>query len=78
MLEDCGGCGLSEWAWQDTGYGVGVLGPLMYFTSGTQTIRIQGREDGISIDQIVLSPDAYLTSSPGLTKNDTTILNKTQ
>ena len=29
----------------------------MYFaTTGPQTIRIQRREDGISIDQIVLSP----------------------
>jgi len=49
----------------------------MYFTAGPQTIRIQGREDGISIDQIVLSPDTYLTTSPGATKNDTTILSKT-
>jgi hypothetical protein len=76
VLEDCGGCGLSGWAWQDNGYG--VLGPLLYFTAGTQTIRIQEREDGISIDQIVLSPDTYLTNSPGLVKNDTTILNKSQ
>jgi hypothetical protein len=29
---------------------------------GAQKIRIQGREDGISIDQIVLSPDIYLTT----------------
>ena len=28
VLEDCGGCGLSGWGWQDNGYGVGVLGPL--------------------------------------------------
>lgn len=78
VLEDCSGCGLSGWGWQDNGYGTGVLGPVMYFTAGTQTIRIQQREDGISIDQIALSPDTYLTSSPGSTKNDTTILNKTQ
>ena len=49
----------------------------MYFTAGTQTIRIQQREDGLAIDQIVLSPDTYLTSPPGPTKNDTTILIKT-
>jgi hypothetical protein len=77
VIEDCNGCGLSGWGWQDNGYGTGVLGPVMYFTAGTQTIRIQEREDGISIDQIVLSPDIYLNSSPGLTKKDTTILNKT-
>jgi len=77
VIEDCRGCGVSGWGWQDNGYGTAVLGPVMYFTAGTQTIRIQEREDGISIDQIVLSPDIYLNSSPGLTKNDTTILNKT-
>ncbi len=38
-----------------------------------QTIRIQGREDGISLDQIVLSPQTYLDLA-GLTKNDGTIL----
>ena len=77
VLEDCGGCGVAGWGWQDDGYGTGVLGPLMYFTTGPQIMRIQGREDGIEIDQFVLSPDIYLTSSPGATKNDTTILTKT-
>ncbi len=74
-LEDCSGCGLSGWGWQDNGWGVGVMGPDVYFaTTGTQTIRIQVREDGLSIDQILLSPGMYLTSSPGALKNDTTIL----
>jgi hypothetical protein len=77
VLEDCSGCVVSGWGWQDNGYGVGVLGPTMYFTAGVQIMRIQGREDGISIDQIVLSPDTYLTTSPGATKNDATILTKT-
>jgi len=74
-LEDCSGCGLSAWGWQDNGWGIGVMGPNIYFqTSGTQTIRIQVREDGFSIDQIVLSPSTYLSTSPGALKNDTTIL----
>src|SRR6185503_14858639 len=74
-LEDCSGCGLSAWGWQDNGWGVGVLGPQLYFQStGTHTIRVQGREDGISIDQIVLSPGTYLNNSPGALKNDNTIL----
>ena len=42
----------------------------------SQTIRVQPREDGLAIDQIVLSPATYLTSSPGATKNDTTLLSK--
>jgi len=77
-LEDCLGCGLSGWGWQDNGWGAGVLGPLIYFqASGPQTIRVQTREDGLSLDQIVLSPQAYLNTSPGALKNDSTILPKT-
>ena len=74
-LEDCSGCGLSGWGWQDNGWGVGVFGPQIFFQStGTHTIRVQAREDGISIDQIVLSPGTYLNKSPGALKNDNTIL----
>ena len=74
-LEDCSGCGLKGWGWQDNGWGVNVLGPVIYFaTTGPQTIRIQTSEDGFSIDQIVLSPSAYLTTSPGALKKDSTIL----
>jgi hypothetical protein len=74
-LEDCGGCGLSGWGWQDNGYGTGVLGTPVYFAStGTHTLRVQVREDGLSIDQIVLSPTTYFTTAPGALKNDTTIL----
>ena len=78
VLEDCSGCGVSGWGWQDNGYGVNVLGPAIYFeTSGPQRLRVQGREDGISIDQVVLSPDTYLTASPGATKQDSVILPRT-
>jgi phosphatidylserine/phosphatidylglycerophosphate/cardiolipin synthase-like enzyme len=74
-LEDCSGCGLSGWGWQDNGWGVGVLGPEIFFaTSGTHTIRIQAREDGFSIDQIVLSPSRFISSAPGALKNDSTIV----
>lgn len=74
-LEECSGCGLLGWGWQDNGYGKGILGPLVYFTSsGPQTIRVQQREDGISLDQVVLSPAQYLTNAPGAPKQDTLIL----
>jgi hypothetical protein len=39
---------------------------------------VQQREDGAIIDQIVLSPDSYLTTAPGSRRNDTTILQATQ
>jgi endonuclease/exonuclease/phosphatase family metal-dependent hydrolase len=64
-LEPCKGCGLSGWKWQDNGYGWGVYGPNIYFaTTGTQKLRVQTREDGMSIDQILLSPSKYLKSKP--------------
>jgi endonuclease/exonuclease/phosphatase family metal-dependent hydrolase len=65
-IEECNGCGLSGWQWQDNGWGTGVLGPRIYFaTTGVHTIRVQTREDGLSIDRIVLSPSTYMSSAPG-------------
>jgi hypothetical protein len=75
IIEDCSGCGLSGWGWQDNGYGAGALGPLVRFAhSGSHTLRIQTREDGLSIDQVVLSALTYLTAPPGALRNDATIL----
>ncbi|HVL69634.1 MAG TPA: endonuclease/exonuclease/phosphatase family protein [Vicinamibacterales bacterium] len=72
-IEEASGRGLSGWGWEDNGWD--SLGPLVYFaTTGRQTLRVQRREDGISIDQIVLSAGAYVAASPGTTKNDVTIL----
>jgi len=70
-LEDCRHCGVSGWTWQDNGYGADALGPAIYFAkSGAQTIRVQTREDGLSIDQILLSPRAYLKQQPVETLDD--------
>ncbi len=51
-----------------------MRGPVYFTTTGVQRVRVQQREDGISLDQIVLSPSTYLNSAPGSTKNDGTIL----
>jgi endonuclease/exonuclease/phosphatase family metal-dependent hydrolase len=73
-LEDCSGCGMSGWGWNDNYYGA-TQGSLIYFkNTGSHTLRIQNREDGMSIDQIVLSPVLYRSSAPGDDKNDDTIL----
>ena len=48
--------------------------PVYFATTGVQRMRVQQREDGMSIDQIVLSPSTYMGLSPGITKNDATIL----
>jgi hypothetical protein len=39
-------------------------------------MRIQVREDGVQIDQIVLSAGRYLTTPPGAVSNDATIVPK--
>ena len=75
-LEECANCGVSGWGWEDDGWGApGRNGVLLRFPGGgQQTIRLQRREDGVSIDQIVLLAEKYLTARPGSAKNDTTIL----
>jgi len=80
-LEECSGCGESGWGWEDNGWhatSANVPGPHVRFAaSGTQVIRVQTREDGFSIDQIVLSKSTYLNTRPGAQRNDTTILLET-
>jgi hypothetical protein len=70
-LEDASKAGVAGYGWQDNGYGTGVMGPDIVFSrTGSQRLRIQNREDGFVIDQIVLSSTTYLRKSPGLLKND--------
>ena len=57
------------------GFAGDVLGPLVYFAaSGAHRLRIQAKEDGLGIDQIVLSAVAYRFNAPGALLNDTTIV----
>ena len=75
-LEECSGCGLSGWGWEDDGWGAKdrTTATVLRFSTGHARIRIQTREDGVSLDQIVLSARKYLTARPGSAKNDTLIL----
>ncbi len=75
-LEECNGCGISGWGWADDGWGAPNLNGVMlrFPGGGVQTIVLQTREDGVSIDQVVLSSSKYATIRPGAAKNDTTIL----
>jgi PKD repeat protein len=76
-LEEYLDYGLRNWGWQDNGWGASVLGPMIHFeTSGLHRVRIQVREDGFSLDQVVLTPLNYLILSPGALKNDSRILPK--
>jgi hypothetical protein len=82
-VEECSNCGVAGWGWEDDGWGaVNRNGVTLRFTvpnsERLQWIRVQTREDGLVIDQIVLSAERYLTARPGSAKNDTTILPRTQ
>lgn len=76
-LERCSGCGTSNWGWYNSAYWLSQDTGIRFATSGQHVIRVQTREDGVEIDQIVLSPVQYLSSAPGPAVNDTTILPKT-
>jgi hypothetical protein len=66
------------WGWRDDIWGVagGMSSTYLRFPAGgIQSLRIQTREDGVAIDNIVLSARKYKTTRPGAVKNDATRLN---
>jgi hypothetical protein len=46
----------------------------VFATSGLQKMRIQQREDGVAIDQIIISASKYSSTRPGSLKGDATIV----
>ena len=73
-LEECGGCGVSNWGWSGGAWWVSQPLAVEFPSDGTRTIRIQTREDGLDIDQIVLSASNYMNTAPGRSRDDSTIL----
>jgi hypothetical protein len=43
-----------------------------------QLVHIQTREHGVSVDQVNLSSEKYVTIRPGKAKNDSTIVTPTR
>ena len=82
-LEECSGCGVSGGAGKTTAGARRTPMACCFGSADTPdrrsaSILIQTREDGVSIDQVVLSAEKYLTKRPGSAKNDATILPSTQ
>jgi hypothetical protein len=67
---------LNNWGWQNGAYWLSQPTAVTFAAAGTQTMRIQIREDGVEIDQIVLSPSTYFNNAPGPVGNDSTIVPK--
>ncbi len=75
VLEESKRVGIRGWGWNDQET-ARLAAPIYFDSSGVQTVRIQQREDGVTFDQVVLSPVAYLTSSPGSFTDCTVIVPK--
>jgi hypothetical protein len=67
---------LFGWGWQNGAYWISQPTTMRFAASGTHTMRIQVREDGVQLDQIVLSPVKFLNAPPGRVTNDSTIVQK--
>jgi regulation of enolase protein 1 (concanavalin A-like superfamily) len=67
---------LDHWGWQNAAYWLSQPVTVSFASAGTHTIRVQIREDGVQLDQIVLSPSQYFSSAPGSVTNDGTIVPK--
>jgi hypothetical protein len=76
LATDGTGSSIQGWGWQNTAYWLAQPTTVTFATSGTHTLRIQVREDGVAFDQIVLSPSTYLQGAPGAVNNDSTIVPK--
>ncbi len=76
LATDSTGASLQGWGWTNGAYWLSQPTTLTFAGSGSHTVRIQVREDGVQFDQIVLSPTTYLNTAPGPASNDATIVAK--
>jgi hypothetical protein len=84
LATDSTGSSLAGWGWVNGAYWLGQVATVTFPTTGSHTLRLQVREDGVQIDQIVLSPSTYFNASascpnscggaPGPVSNDHTIV----
>jgi hypothetical protein len=75
-MATCFDCIPAGWGWHNKTWWMSDTGEVWFAASGTHTLRIQVRDDGVELDQIVLSPARYVDTRPGQTTNDTTIVPK--
>jgi len=76
LATDVTAASLVGWGWQNGAYWLPQPATIAFAAGGPHTLRIQVREDGVQLDQIVLSPATYLTARPGSQTNDSTIVAK--
>jgi hypothetical protein len=78
-LAACSECGISSWGWRNTTWWLDQQDTVVRFASSApQRIRIQTREDGVEVDQVVLSPMTYFNEAPGSVTDDSVVVPITQ
>src|SRR6266480_5272562 len=65
LASDAAATSLNGWGWQNTAYWLSQVTTVTFAAGGSHTIRVQIREDGVELDQIVLSSQTYLNAAPG-------------
>jgi hypothetical protein len=63
LATDTNAASLNGWGWVNGAYWLSQPATVTFPTSGTHTLRIQVREDGVQFDQVVLSPTTYFNAS---------------
>jgi hypothetical protein len=86
LASDTTASSIRGWGWVNGAYWLNQPATVTFANSGAHTLRLQVREDGVEIDQIVLSPSRYLdassscptscSGSPGVITNDSAIVSK--
>jgi hypothetical protein len=76
LATDAGGSSLNGWGWTHGAYSLSQSATVTFAASGVHTMRVQVAEDGVQIDQMVLSPSTYLNAAPGPPTADSTIVAK--
>jgi len=76
LATDATATSLHNWGWVNSAYWLNQATTVSFSTSGIHTLRIQVREDGVEIDQVVLSPSRYLSTSPGRSTDDAIVVAK--
>ena len=76
LATDSAATSLNGWGWDNGCYWLIQPATVTFPTSGTHTLRVNMREDGVEFDQIVLSPSTYLSTPPGPRGGDSRIVPK--
>ena len=76
LATDSSGASNKGWGWANGSYWLTQQTTLTFSTTGSHTLRVQVRESGVMLDQIVLSPGPYLETPPGARTADATIVPK--